>query len=62
MRQADPQVDPGTKNVQVKKTPSDQNARVPQHGCSLSLFNPVIGLVDLLRQFIEAKKQTPKRK
>jgi hypothetical protein len=41
------------KNVQVKKTHSDQYARVPKHGRMLFLFNPVIGL--------EAKKQHHKK-
>jgi hypothetical protein len=34
------------KNVQVKKTHSDQYAKVPIHGGSPSLFDLVIGLVD----------------
>jgi hypothetical protein len=35
------------KNVQVKKTHSDQYARVPKHGRMLFLFDPVKGLVKL---------------
>jgi hypothetical protein len=35
------------KNVQVKKTHSDQYARVPKHGGMLFIFHPVIGLVEL---------------
>jgi hypothetical protein len=45
------------KNVQVKKTHSDQYARVPKHGRMLFLFDPVIGLVEWWRHLIEAKKQ-----
>jgi hypothetical protein len=44
-------------NVQVQKTHSDQYSRVPKHGGSLSLFDPIIGLAELGRHFIEAKKQ-----
>jgi hypothetical protein len=36
-----------SKNIQVKKVQSDQYARVPNRDGSLSLFNPVIGLVEL---------------
>jgi hypothetical protein len=50
-----------SKNVQVKKTHPDQYSKVPKPGDSLSLFDPVIGLVELWRHFIEVKKQIPKR-
>jgi hypothetical protein len=36
-----------SKNIQVKKVQSDQYARVPKHGRMLTLFDPVIGLVEL---------------
>jgi hypothetical protein len=50
-----------SKNIQVKKVQSDQYARVPNYGRMLSLFDPVLGLVELGHHFIEAKKQTLKR-
>jgi hypothetical protein len=43
--------------VEWKKMHSDQYARVPKHGRMLSLFDPVVDLVELWRHFIEAKKQ-----
>jgi hypothetical protein len=45
-----------SKNVQVKKTHSDQYARVPKHGSMLSLFDPVIGLVELWCHLTETKE------
>jgi hypothetical protein len=49
------------KKTHLKKTHLEQHARVPKHGRMLFLFDPVIGLVELWRHFIEAKKQHHKR-
>jgi hypothetical protein len=49
------------KNVRVKKVQSDQYARVPKHGRMLSLFDPVIGLVELCHHLTETKDRFPKK-
>jgi hypothetical protein len=50
-----------SKGVQVKKMQSDQYARVPKLDRMLTLFDPVIGLVELWHHLTETKKNFLKR-